>query len=157
MNVLTRLLDHLGYVRHSPYNIYLDRKLFVHLSYLAAQRHVSLDEFVESLLQQAVTETYTAVANLQLWEGLTAREKQVAALTCLGYTNEEIAEQMVISPNTVKTHMRNILGKCSVSSKVELQQVLSGWDFREWLAAQDLQAESDMPPTNSVSPNGVSS
>ncbi len=155
MNVLTRLLQHFGYVRHPPYTIYLDRKLFAHLSYLAAQQRIPLDELVDTMLKQNVTERYTAVANLQLWEGLTPREKQVAALTCLGYTNEEIAEQMVISHNTVKTHMRNVLGKCDVSSKVELQQVLSGWDFREWLATQDFQAEPDSAPINSPSPNGA--
>lgn len=157
MNVLTRLLNHFGFIRRPPYTIYLDRKLFAHLSYLAAQQHIPLDELVEAMLKQDVTERYTAVANLQLWEGLSPREKQVAALTCLGYTNEEIAEQMVISANTVKTHMRNVLGKCTVSSKVELQQVLSGWDFREWLATQDFLAEPDSAPTNSASPNGVNS
>ena len=157
MHVLARFLHHFGFVRHSPYTIYLDRKLFAHLSHLAAQHHLPVDDLVVTLLKQEVTERYTAVANLQLWEGLTPREKQVAALTCLGYTNEEIAEQMIISTNTVKTHMRNVLGKCAVSSKVELQQVLSGWDFREWLTTQDFQAEPSTIPTNSTSPDGVNS
>jgi hypothetical protein len=40
---------------------------------------------------------------------------------------------MVISVNTVKTHLRNIFGKFGISSKTELQDILSGWDFGAWV------------------------
>ena len=57
----------------------------------------------------------------------------MAALACLGHTNPEIGRLMVISPNTVKTHMRNLLEKVNVSSKAELREVFAGWDFEAWL------------------------
>ncbi|MCP4418020.1 MAG: helix-turn-helix transcriptional regulator, partial [Chloroflexi bacterium] len=70
--------------------------------------------------------------NLALWHTLTNREKETAAFTCLGYTNHEIAQKMVISPNTVKTHLRRVLQKFGVGSKVELQFQLAAWDFHAW-------------------------
>jgi DNA-binding CsgD family transcriptional regulator len=87
---------------------------------------------MNQLLSFAVGEQHFIDENLSLWETLTDREKETAAFTCLGYTNHEIAQKMVISPNTVKTHLRNILQKFDVSSKAELQVLLASWDFHAW-------------------------
>ncbi len=50
---------------------------------------------------------------------LTPRERQVLELVALGLTNREIAERLVISENTVRTHLRRILDKLHVHSRVE--------------------------------------
>ncbi len=42
----------------------------------------------------------------------------------MGYTNKEISEQLSISPNTVKTHIKNIYSKLHVGSKPELIRYL---------------------------------
>ena len=42
---------------------------------------------------------------------LSEREREVLRLLALGHTNREIAEGMMISPETVKTHVGNILAK----------------------------------------------
>ena len=42
---------------------------------------------------------------------LSEREREVLRLLDLGHTNREIAEGMMISPETVKTHVGNILAK----------------------------------------------
>ncbi|NPA91339.1 MAG: response regulator transcription factor [Chloroflexi bacterium] len=52
-------------------------------------------------------------------EMLTPRERQVLELVALGLTNREIAERLVISENTVRTHLRRILHKLHVRSRVE--------------------------------------
>jgi len=49
--------------------------------------------------------------------GLTAREVEVLRLVAQGLTNEQVAEQLVISPRTVKTHLTSIYGKIQVSSR----------------------------------------
>jgi DNA-binding NarL/FixJ family response regulator len=49
---------------------------------------------------------------------------------------------MVISTNTVKTHMRNLLEKVNVSSKAELSKLFAGWEFEAWLKSQDLRVDS---------------
>jgi predicted ATPase/DNA-binding CsgD family transcriptional regulator/Tfp pilus assembly protein PilF len=50
-------------------------------------------------------------------DGLTAREVEVLRLVAQGLTNEQVAEQLVISPRTVNTHLTAIFSKIGVSSR----------------------------------------
>jgi DNA-binding NarL/FixJ family response regulator len=50
---------------------------------------------------------------------LTERELQVLKLVAQGGSNREIAEQLFISENTVKNHVRNILEKLHLHSRME--------------------------------------
>jgi DNA-binding CsgD family transcriptional regulator len=93
------------------------------------------DEIAADLLANAIARHQAAEENLRRWHGLTPREQEVSALTCLKFTNVEIAEQLMISPETVKTHIRNVLAKFKLHSKNELRQNLSDWDFSAWVEA----------------------
>jgi non-specific serine/threonine protein kinase len=48
---------------------------------------------------------------------LTAREREVLRLVTQGLTYAQMAEQLVISPRTVDTHLRSIYGKLGVTSR----------------------------------------
>jgi DNA-binding NarL/FixJ family response regulator len=50
---------------------------------------------------------------------LTRREKQVLALLAQGASSEAIAEELVISPQTARTHIQNVLSKLGVHSRLE--------------------------------------
>lgn len=50
---------------------------------------------------------------------LTARELQVLRLVARGYSNRQIAEELFISENTVKNHIRNMLEKLQMKSRME--------------------------------------
>jgi two-component system NarL family response regulator len=50
---------------------------------------------------------------------LTARELQVLRLVAKGLSNREIAEELFISENTVKNHIRNMLEKLQMKSRME--------------------------------------
>ncbi len=50
---------------------------------------------------------------------LTPREIEILTLISMGSTNDEIAEQMYISPNTVKTHLYNIFKKINVPNRLQ--------------------------------------
>ncbi len=53
-------------------------------------------------------------------EGVTAREREVATLLARGYTNEEIAAALVLSPHTVQDHIKSLYSKLGVGSRQEL-------------------------------------
>ena len=50
---------------------------------------------------------------------LTDREIQVLKLVAQGLTNQEIADRLVISEWTVRTHVRNILGKLHLANRTQ--------------------------------------
>jgi len=52
---------------------------------------------------------------------LTRREREILALIVAGQTNREMAECLVVSPETVKTHVRHVLGKLGVARKAEIR------------------------------------
>jgi DNA-binding NarL/FixJ family response regulator len=102
------------------------------LQRLAKRQQRSEDEIAAELLSFALAQHNAAEAHLELWRELSPREQQVVALICLGCTNRQIANRLVISTETVKSHVRNALRKFGVRSKVELRQVLADWDFSTW-------------------------
>lgn len=50
---------------------------------------------------------------------LTRREREVLALLAQGADNAGIAQPLVISPETARTHIQNVLGKLGVHSRLE--------------------------------------
>ncbi len=113
--------------------IRLDAELFAWLEEIAAAEGRPLAELVADTLRAAVHNYHAQANNDARWLALTPREQQVAALTCLGYTNQQIAHQLVISVNTVRSHIRNVLDKYQVASKAELRLVLAEWNFDSWI------------------------
>lgn len=128
----THVLDSLKYLLFPAQFIKLDERLCLALSRLAEEEEQPLNEVGKKMLAFALRHHQQAAQNLELWESLTPREKEVTALACLSYTNKEIADQLVISPATVKTHLRNAKRKFGLRSKLELRKALSDWDFSQW-------------------------
>jgi DNA-binding NarL/FixJ family response regulator len=55
----------------------------------------------------------------RLPHSLTKRELEVLRLLAQGQTNQEIAQGLVVSPLTVKTHVQRIIGKLGVSDRTQ--------------------------------------
>ena len=51
---------------------------------------------------------------------LTAREREVVALVGQGLSNEEIAEQLFLSPLTAKTHVSRAMTKLDARDRAQL-------------------------------------
>jgi DNA-binding CsgD family transcriptional regulator len=58
-------------------------------------------------------------------DGLSAREREIAALVAEGRSNKEIAAQLQISVRTVDAHVRNALAKTGLDNRTQLAAWLS--------------------------------
>jgi DNA-binding NarL/FixJ family response regulator len=55
----------------------------------------------------------------QAADALTDREREVLVLVAQGLSNQQIADSLVISERTARTHVSNILGKLGVASRTQ--------------------------------------
>ncbi|GAA3033539.1 LuxR family transcriptional regulator [Streptomyces lactacystinicus] len=62
---------------------------------------------------------------VQGWGALTASERKVAGLIARGHTNRSAAEVLVVSPHTVNTHLTSVFRKLSISSRVQLANLVA--------------------------------
>ena len=74
--------------------------------------------FSRKAFSQTVHETLSLAATTSPLDVLTAREQEVFELLAQGKTNKAIAEQLVISPNTVKRHLKAIFVKLDVNTRL---------------------------------------
>jgi len=76
----------------------------------AAAGHMTLAAPLQARLLAAATPVQAPV-RVELPDGLTAREGEVLGLIGAGFTNREIAERLVVSEATVKTHINHLFAK----------------------------------------------
>jgi NarL family two-component system response regulator LiaR len=75
-------------------------------------------EIVRKLMEQVAQQASQPRQNVP--DDLTARELEVVRLVAQGNSNHEIAQVLVISEKTVKTHISNILGKLHLDDRTQL-------------------------------------
>lgn len=86
----------------------------------AADGEVLIDPVtLTRLLAQVAREREEQRDAQKLLGDLTDREREILQLLAAGKRNDDIARDLYISPQTVQTHVRNILGKLRVHSKLE--------------------------------------
>ena len=61
--------------------------------------------------------------------GLTAREREIAALLASGMSNREIAQQLALSERTIETHVHNLLPKLGLKNRTQV----AAWALRAGL------------------------
>lgn len=91
---------------------------FFYLSWNIASMSAAVRLFKLSPKGQPLTEVIPKERILSL--GLSAREVDIVVLVGQGLSNQKIAEELFISPATVRTHIYNIYKKVEVGSRVEL-------------------------------------
>jgi DNA-binding NarL/FixJ family response regulator len=77
----------------------------------------ALDPAVQHHVVAALTEP--AGGDPDLPDGLTPREAEVLALIASGLTNSEIADRLVVSAATVKSHVNHIFAKAGVRDRAQ--------------------------------------
>lgn len=130
MSIWRRILSALGYSPSSRLAFHADEQLIQSLQTIAEREKRQTGEIAFELLTSALEQRQEHVAR---WQILSPREQQVAALICLNLTNRQIAARLMITPETAKTHVRNVLRKFDLHSKAELRRALADWDFSAWI------------------------
>lgn len=133
MSIWKRFLYWIG-LRSTPGSRYYEvsENLHITLTTLASHEGRPENELAQDLIAAGLTQYYSQDELFKKWESLTSRERDVAAFVCLGYTNRQTAARLSISPETVKTHLKNLLAKFQLHSRAELRLLLEGWDFSAW-------------------------
>jgi DNA-binding NarL/FixJ family response regulator len=91
-----------------------------------AAGEAALDPAVQHHVVAAVASEAPAAADdgrdssdSELPDGLTPREAEVLALIAEGLTNAEIAQRLVVSPTTVKSHINHLFGKAGLRDRAQ--------------------------------------
>ena len=82
------------------------------------------DSFLSPSVARFLVEDYQQVASTKggqdPYEQLTDREREVLKLAAEGYTTQEIADMLVLSPKTVEGHKTNLMSKLDIHNRTEL-------------------------------------
>ncbi len=85
----------------------------------AANHQGLLDPVVQSRLLEAAGAAARPAQPAQLPDELTPREGEVLALIARGLSNREIAETLVVSETTVKTHINHVFAKIGARDRAQ--------------------------------------
>ena len=110
-----RLAEPEGYVR-----LFADLGLPLARLLQDARARSVMPDYVGRLLAACGADlTAAASGRGALPEPLSPREREVLSLIAAGLTNREIAERLVVSPETIKKHTGSIYGKLGVGNRTE--------------------------------------
>ena len=133
MTFWQRVLRAFGYAPSSRLAFHADEELIQSLQTIAEHEQRQTGEIAFELLTSALARHQVDSEHIAHWQILSPREQQVAVLTCLNFTNRQIAARLMITPETAKSHVRNVLRKFGLHSKAELRRALADWDFSAWV------------------------
>jgi non-specific serine/threonine protein kinase len=100
---------------------------------LAAGRALDLADVVDEALVPSQTSVEREVRSSAEADRLSARELEIATLMARGYSNREIASELVIAPRTVDTHVGHVLSKLGLRTRAQVAAwavgsgLVAGW------------------------------
>lgn len=97
-----------------------DRAVEETLAYLSAQLQSGRDEAAPREAAQTPDPATRGRGAGPRVGGLTRREYEVATLVAYGYTNRQIAEQLVITEGTAENYVQHILGKLGFNNRAQI-------------------------------------
>src|SRR5215212_10227883 len=133
MSILDFLKNLIGKRPKSSSRTYeISESLQVTLTTIAKHEGRPEQDLLPDILAAGLNQYVTKDKLWNRWQSLSARERDVAALACLGYTNREIGKRLNISADTVKARLQRACMKFGVNTRSQLKLLLEDWDFSEW-------------------------
>ena len=110
--------------------------------FVSRLRLLAQGDFVVSRdLTSALSQQWGDTKEGESSDGLSDREREVLVLVSYGATNKEIAQELTVTENTVKVHLRHILDKLDLRNR----QQLAAYAVREGLAEETDGAQEKEP------------
>jgi DNA-binding NarL/FixJ family response regulator len=81
--------------------------------------HAVIDPAVQHHLIDAIATTRTRESTPKLPDGLTPREAEVLSLIAAGLSNTEIAERLVVTEGTIKSHINHLFAKIDARDRAQ--------------------------------------
>jgi len=81
------------------------------------------DSYLSPSIAKLLVEDYRhgdRQGSIDPYEQLTSRERDVLKLVAEGYTTQQIADMLVVSPKTVEGHRTNLMAKLGIHNRIEL-------------------------------------
>jgi len=82
------------------------------------------DSFLSPSVARLLVENFQSTAGERNkqdpYKMLTGREREILKLLAEGYSNQEIAEMLVITPKTVEGHKTNLMSKLGIHNRIDL-------------------------------------
>ena len=85
-----------------------------------AQGHAYLHPSATKQLMSVYLDKFKNGEHAGTYESLTDREREILAKVAQGYSNKEIAEQLIISVKTVESHKSNLMEKLDLKTRPDL-------------------------------------
>lgn len=78
------------------------------------------NSYLSPSVAKLLVEDYHGRVTPDPYEQLTDREREVLKLVAEGYSTQEIAEMLVVTPKTVEGHRVNLMAKLGIHNRIEL-------------------------------------
>jgi signal transduction histidine kinase len=78
---------------------------------------------------EPIRRAWPMAGSVDALDRLTPREREVADLVAHGYTNRQIAQELVLTEGTVANHVRRILGRLGLESRTQVAALLASRAF----------------------------
>jgi DNA-binding NarL/FixJ family response regulator len=99
---------------------------------------------VGALLRRSIHRRREQDLALRRMSRLTSREREVLILLAKGSGNDAIAETLVISPKTARTHIQNLISKLGVHSRLEAAMFLTRSGISDELLIDRIDGRPDL-------------
>jgi LuxR family maltose regulon positive regulatory protein len=87
------------------------------------QDGASFDEYLQALLDETPSSAVRGTAGVSSGaiaaQALTEREKDLLRMMASGYSNQDLAERLSVSENTVKWHLKNVYDKLNTRNRMQ--------------------------------------
>jgi DNA-binding CsgD family transcriptional regulator len=121
MIILMKLLEYRLFIKDLSLEFYVGA-IAVLFTILGVWVGLKMTRRKKIFIQQPVLNNFKVDENVLGQLGISNREYEVLELIAKGYSNQEIAEKLFISLNTVKTHSSNLFLKLEVKRRTQAVQ-----------------------------------